>query len=109
MKTTVKFPDFCEAFNRADRADNFTRDGLRILFDYIEEHEQSTGEEIELDVVALCCEFDEMTASDVAKDYDIEADGDDLEDAVRDYLEYNTILCGEYSDGDETVFVFSAF
>jgi hypothetical protein len=30
------------------------------LFDYLEEYEDSTGEELELDVIAICCEFTEF-------------------------------------------------
>ena len=75
MKTTVNFYDFKEAFEQM-RPDNFTRDGLVALFDYLEEYEESTGHEIELDVIALCCDFtqwenfEEFSASypDIAKD-----------------------------------------
>jgi hypothetical protein len=42
------------------RPDNFSRRGLVALFDYLEDYEESTGEELELDVIALCCEFSEF-------------------------------------------------
>lgn len=103
MKTTVKFSDFCEAFNRADRADNFTRDGLRILFDHFEWLEQETGEEIELDVIALCCDYCEATTAEVSEMYGVTED-------AREYLHQATIVCGEHTnENGETVFVFSAF
>lgn len=58
MKQTVNFYQFAEAFETL-RPDNFTREGLIALFEMLEEWEESTGTEIELDVIALCCEFTE--------------------------------------------------
>ena len=50
--------DFERAFKRYER-ENFSYDGLKALFEYLEEYEESTGEEVELDVIALCCEYTE--------------------------------------------------
>lgn len=61
MKQTVYRSTFIDAFQAA-RPDNFTYAGLCALFDYLEEYEESTGQEIELDVVALCCEFTEFAS-----------------------------------------------
>ncbi|KKL61460.1 hypothetical protein LCGC14_2195110 [marine sediment metagenome] len=57
MKQTVNFSDFVDAFEI--RKENFTYEGKQALFDYLEEYEESTGEEIELDVIGLCCEYTE--------------------------------------------------
>ena len=59
MHTTVDSFMFVDAFRRMDRENNFSRPALFALFDYLEEYEQETGEEIELYVIALCCEFTE--------------------------------------------------
>ena len=59
MKTTVNFCDFQDAFNVMDRGDNFSLDGKQALYDWIEQYEENTEEEIELDIIALCCEFTE--------------------------------------------------
>ena len=59
MKQTVNFTMFCDKFTSTDRKENFSYDGLRALFDSLEEYEDSCGEEIELDVIALCCDFTE--------------------------------------------------
>ncbi len=58
MKTTVNFSEFCDAFEM--RKENFSYEGKRALFDYLEEYEEDTGQEIELDVIALCCEYSEF-------------------------------------------------
>lgn len=58
MKQSVNFYNFERAFKRCER-ENFSYDGLKALFSYLEEYEENTGEELELDVIALCCEFSE--------------------------------------------------
>lgn len=58
MKQTVSETMFTEAF-QSIRPDNFTYDGLRALYDYLEELSEDCGTEYELDVIALCCEFSE--------------------------------------------------
>ena len=40
---------------------NFTYEGKRALFDYLENLEEDTGTEIELDTIALCCEYSEYS------------------------------------------------
>ena len=50
--------DFIRAFEQV-RPDNFSRAGLSALYDYLEDYEDSTGEQIELDVIAFCCEYNE--------------------------------------------------
>lgn len=60
MKQTVNFGDFSDAFRDMDRMENFSPEGLQALFNYIEEYEEDTGAEIELDVIALCCEYEEF-------------------------------------------------
>ena len=57
MKQTINFYNFSDAFRKAGRAEQFTYEGQRAIFDYLEEYEDSTGEEVELDVVAICCEY----------------------------------------------------
>ena len=39
------------------RPDHFSYDGLIALWEYFEEYEEDTGEEIDLDVIAICCEY----------------------------------------------------
>ena len=58
MKQSVNIYDFEREFKRFER-NNFSWDGLKALFEYLEEYEEDTGEEIELDVVALCCDYAE--------------------------------------------------
>jgi hypothetical protein len=59
MKQTVNSSDFHDAFERMGRGDQFSYEALDALFDYLEQYEEETGEEMELDVIALCCDFTE--------------------------------------------------
>ena len=110
MKTTVTFSDFVDAFRQAGRKGTFSYDGLRALFDYLEEVERDIGKEFELDPIALCCEYAEADADSIAEQYGIDLsdceDGDDKEEAVQDYLDENTDLIASLSGG---VFVYRQF
>lgn len=116
MKQTVYLGDFRDAFRSAGRENNFSYEGLGILFNYFEQYEDDTGEEIELDVIALCCEFSEATAREVAENYGYlddeeldEMDADEIADLVRRELERNTTLCGEYDAEGETFFIYADY
>ena len=98
MKTTVHFDDFRHAFNSI-RPDNFSRESLEQLFDYFEAYERDTGEEIELDVIAICCDYTAQNYKDIAEAYGIDLDDQDSEEdqckQVKDFLEVETIVIGE--------------
>jgi len=102
MYSNVTFSDFIDTFQACDRDTNFSYEGKRILFDYLEQYEEDTDEKIEFDCIALCCDYSEATFSEIADDYSI--DIDDLEpeeqvDIVKEYLEYNTTVVGYTDDG----------
>ena len=59
MKQSIGFCQFCDRFRDMNRNENFSYDGKRALFEYLEQYEEDTGEEIELDVIALCCDYTE--------------------------------------------------
>ncbi len=88
MKTTVTETDFIEAFRRYGRYDQFGYDALKSLFAYLEEFEQDTGDEIELDVIALCCDYAVDSVEDIASNYGISIEGMDEEEAKAAVLEY---------------------
>tara|TARA_R110000796_G_scaffold2572_3_gene10126 strand:+ start:658 stop:960 length:303 start_codon:yes stop_codon:yes gene_type:complete len=57
MIQTINFWNFQDAFYKADRQDQFTNKGKKALFNFLEEYEDSTDEQVELDVIALCCDY----------------------------------------------------
>ena len=96
MIQTINVSDFRDAFRAYGRADQFSYEGLGALFDFLEE----VVPDFDLDVIALCCDFADDTAADIAAIYSIEVDSvDELEDAVRAYLEENTTLVAETASG----------
>lgn len=97
MKTTVSKSDFRDAFQNMNRGDQFSYDGLGVLFDYMEEMDEACETEWELDVIALCCDFAEHdTALEAALEYGFvgeeDAEPDDLETAALDWLTENTTV-----------------
>ena len=60
MITTVSLHDFRDWYAKSEAyGNNFSYEGLGDLFDYLEELEDSTGEQIEFDPIAIACEFTE--------------------------------------------------
>ena len=117
MKKSIGFCEFCDSFRDADRNENFSYEGKRALFDYLEEYEDGSGEEIELDVVALCCDFYEDDVDDIISNYSIdlsdldvdeetgEVDEDEKLELVEEYLQENTCLVGKVGNS----FVYQVF
>jgi hypothetical protein len=98
MKTYISQYDFRRAFEEC-RPDNFSYDGLKVLFEYLEEYEMDIGEELELDVIGLCCDFSESTFEDIAALYNVEIDTNENEDEqkqqVIDFLQSEGAYVGE--------------
>jgi hypothetical protein len=85
------------------RPDNFSYEGQAVLFEALEQLGEDTGHEVELDVVALCCEFSEATRYEIIENFSINTnDADNEEDEtelVMNYLQENTFVCGTTSNG----------
>ncbi len=112
-RSNISFCEFCDNFSESER-DTFSYEGKKALFDYLEEYEENTGEEIELDIVELCCEYSEYgSVEEYLKDYtpsEINNEKDEeeteeefkerLEEETQKYLEENTqlILLGNNLD-----------
>ena len=77
MIRTINEYDFIDAFKKMGRTDNFSNSGLIALYEYLTMLGDDLGQPIELDVIALCCEY---------------AEYDNLEEFQADYSEdYQTI------------------
>jgi hypothetical protein len=88
MKIIVTQYSFVESFRACGRGTQFSSHALRALFEHLERVEEDTDTELELDPIALCCEWAEYaTALDAAKDYGY-LDGVDSKD--EDPIEWLT-------------------
>ncbi len=114
MKQSVNLSAFMDAFHAYKRYDQFGYSALQILFSYLEELESDTGEELELDVIALCCDYSVDSVADIASNYDIDLseceDDEERKFAVLGYLQDNTQICGDYeTDKGHFIVYCSAF
>lgn len=95
MKTTVNFYHFEQAF-KSIRPNNFSYEGLKALFNWLEDCEDQTGEEIELDVIALCCDFTEYASlAEFQADY-----GSEYE-SIEDISEATTLIDIDIEENEE--------
>jgi hypothetical protein len=110
MKKTINFSDFVSEFASFDgrlakngEPGNFDYQGLRVLFDYLEELERDCGENYDLDVIALCCEYAQDDLETIIEQYGIDIDDmdeDEQREAALDYINENSAVCGETDSGD---------
>ncbi len=60
MYTEITKSQFTQWFlTSPNYKNNFSYEGTKALFDYLENYEEETGQKIEFDPVALCCEYSE--------------------------------------------------
>lgn len=88
---TVNNSDFHTAFNRMDRTSNFSYAARNVLFEYLDELSEDCGVPMELDVIAICCEYYELDSAELLEQYGHFADSED-EDAVVTALEDHTTV-----------------
>lgn len=104
MKKTINFYEFERAFI-GRREDKFTYEGKKALFQYLEEYEEETGTEIELDVVALCGEFSEFKS---LEEFQNQYSKDKYQYQSFEDIEFNTLVIPvtlEYSSSKEECFI----
>ena len=73
MIERVTFQDFRDRFRTYDRKDQFSYEGSKALFEYLESLEEEIDEAIELDVIALCCDYSEDEIALVLKEHNLES------------------------------------
>lgn len=79
MKEQINFSTFCDRFKSMDRDNQFSYEGKEALFNYLETYEEDTKQEIELDIIALCCEYNEYKdLNEYLQDYKTDLNKDDF-------------------------------
>jgi len=104
MKHTLNHYEIVNALFNDENA-CWTRQGAHALADALEEYEESTGEELEFDIVAIRCDWNEDTAEELISNYG-QNPGDTLEDVIQ-YVEDNTILI--IVDNHPNTYLYQAF
>lgn len=70
MYQTITKSQFRDAFRDKGRLEQFSYEGLGVLYDYLEE---SFDGKYELDVIELCCEYTQSTIEQALADYSLES------------------------------------
>ena len=100
IKQDVSWWDFRRALQE-DQYCNWPIEAIEALFDYLEQLSDDIGEDIELDVVAIRCEWSEMHIQDMWDAYShvfegegltVEDDSDDYDKQLRVLQDHTTVL-----------------
>jgi hypothetical protein len=106
--TQITKYSFIDAFKQSSRKDQFSYEALEAIYEYLEDYSQDSGENVELDIVAICCEWSEMSWQDVAMSYGVDlsqcTDDDERIGEVESFLCDNTQF-QTLPDGESFVFV----
>ena len=94
---TVNPSDLYHMACRMDRGDNFGYNGWRAIGDYLESLSDDLGEDIEVDIVGICCDYAMAeSADDFAEQYQGFMDSIDPEDWGDMGEEERLALVSEY-------------
>lgn len=69
MYTNIDFGQFVDRFRDTGREEDFSYYAKKALFDHYEQSEEETGAKIELDIIAICCDWGEYSIEDIIKEY----------------------------------------
>jgi len=112
MRKTMSIYDF-----RDEMEDDFSYEACEIIFDALED----LDEDLEFDRVAIRCEYNESTTSEIFEDYAKHTWGEDFiqeyenaeqdekDDMIEAFLENETWLLGTFEEDSERVFIYQAF
>lgn len=87
---TVNNSDFHTAFCRMDRQEQFSYAARNVLFEYLDELSEETETPMELDVIAICCEYCELDDDELVEQYG--DDDDSADDVIKRLRDETTVL-----------------
>lgn len=91
MKQTVTEYQFVDSFRHVGRESQFSVNARRALFAHLEEFEQESGTELELDPIGICCEFAEYSSAlEAAKTYGYRDGIDSKDESALEWLQNRT-------------------
>ena len=83
---SVSFYDFVKEFEEFGREGQFSYEGKKALFEYLNELAEDMGEPIELDIIGICCDFTEYESLEEFN-HDYQLDLNNIDD-----INYYTIV-----------------
>lgn len=105
MKTTLTQHEAADMLMKSE-AFGTGKDAYSLCYSmaqYLEEYEECTGEELELDPIAIRCEYRVITLDEAVSDYQIPADLIDNDDYMLAWLEDHTTVIE--TDIDDTYII----
>lgn len=105
MKQTLNLSQFRDQMN-AIRPDNFSYEGLGVLFEYLDEMDS----ELEFDPIAICCDFSQCSLEEFEQAYSQsieiyhDTSQEDKKQIIQDYIEVNGFWFAFVEDGKEIIF-----
>lgn len=99
---TINESAFHDAFIDMGRKNQFSYEGRKALFEYLESLAEDTGEPMELDVIALCVDYSEEALEDIKANYtDIET--------LEDLQDNTTVIMVDDSNSENPTVIYQAF
>lgn len=103
MYQSINLSEFRTAFHNMGRGDQFSYEGLEILFESLE---NTDGEEMELDVIAFCCDYSEDSEDIIRSSYSHMLEEDD---DIEEFLNDNTWVLGSHEKNGSKYFIYQQF
>jgi glucokinase len=105
MKQTISVYDFRDAFRRMNRENQFSYEGLGEIYEYLEE----ANPDMELDVIAICCDFTQCSLKEFKDSFtDVAIASDMTEEEKRETISEFIGMYGFWhafvEDGKEIIF-----
>lgn len=97
MIVTQTLASFRDSFHSYGRSSQFSYDGLTAIYDHITDYEDEVGEQWELDVIGICCEYSEYEDfAEIQGVYPDLHDMADLENETFVIIAESTIIIRDY-------------
>lgn len=96
--------DFIKEFKDFGRDNQYTEEALEALYEYYD----NIGDDVEMDVIAIICDWAEYDAKEAFSEFvEGEIDDDELENFVSEHGEYNLKEIADFVERDYTVICLS--
>ena len=106
MKRTINEHDFIDAFQGTYK-NQFSYEGKIALYEYLTQLEEDTGFEMELDAIAICCDFTEYDEfTEFLEDYEDYAKEHNIKE-IDDIAEHTQLI--RYDGGLDHKFIIQQF
>ena len=108
---TLDVVEFISLFDRFDRSENFTRRARQVLFDYLDGLSDDIDEDISIDIIGLCCNWAEYSASELLSEYShmIEEEDTSAEELVGLLQDATTVITVDHGPGFKDTYLIGAF